>query len=965
LELDSGSRLITDDFYTAPDASPHAHTVRVTGASAEIVAYENVNLNKDFTSTSPNRLKDLSLVMKGTGSVYADAKQLAANGNVIGNLTIGPPDPGDTTRAAIASDIIIRGDLTIANLSGDDSFLYGGTASVLPPFPSPHIHIEGDSSSTPAAKWEQYIEGSYPPFDPRQSIVEFGAYTGSGREFHIEGNTAFYELACLEPLAKIKFSNYDATNKDTHKVTHKFTAFPSNAPYPGNNIGSASNMLTLSRLDTPAPPYALVPYTDALDQYIPPTDPNNGFWHFDLAPGSELELNWTIIYYSFSTKRLPAPANDSGGSWRVDAFPYQLVLTTNPTTVNENLGTPANPGEGSYYNVNWYAPNQFYYAFSEDTDGNGRIDRLRLQSPFEVIMDWPLGSTKVPSGTPPFEGFEVAVDGYEIDKARGYRGYARADWDESTNTNTGDADKLDSIFVYLVEKNYTDGGDRLRWTLVSNKYLYDLTTRSILVGEPGDKDSSGLSWDTVSPRINYALTLPNTDKHEIYFQMSEPVDMAAINVSAVDPGLVVSPGFSQAQPLDSSVSGASQFIIPLTESYPITDLAAVTPPSFTLTNNVSTPIVDLADDALDRHYDYNIDPYAYQYPSPKYPVDYNYSHYEFVRQNNRAGTGAIKIPNVLNSTSDISHRVTDVLVSVPPVSAADERYFVWPIWAKYNDKDSSAALSGEFGLSKLEDTGIIWQFNGKKYLEAEDIDLQVKRNSLLGGAPVIRYGLNVPGNYRGQAISGGYGNGNPGLWLPEDLSPPPPPLPPPPFVNLSPRFFSSFPKSHDGSLSWGENYTYRFNKNIDGYNSPTMLDFFFHLGGTTPSDLFVARLDINSGVSIPSNWYQLVRPFSFEIHDITRQRSGVTILNNVINPNNGESTYVHYQLIKGGPVTIQVFTMDGTMVDSLYRGHRDAGEYRAVWGGKNRGGRAVARGMYFIRVVGPDIDEIRKVMVVK
>jgi flagellar hook assembly protein FlgD len=88
-------------------------------------------------------------------------------------------------------------------------------------------------------------------------------------------------------------------------------------------------------------------------------------------------------------------------------------------------------------------------------------------------------------------------------------------------------------------------------------------------------------------------------------------------------------------------------------------------------------------------------------------------------------------------------------------------------------------------------------------------------------------------------------------------------------------------------------------------------------------------------------------------------------LNNVINPSNGESTYVQYQLTKGGQVTVQVFTMDGTMVDVLYRGYRDAGEYRAAWKGTNRSGRAVARGMYFIRVVGPDIDEIRKVMVVK
>jgi hypothetical protein len=143
-----------------------------------------------------------------------------------------------------------------------------------------------------------------------------------------------------------------------------------------------------------------------------------------------------------------------------------------------------------------------------------------------------------------------------------------------------------------------------------------------------------------------------------------------------------------------------------------------------------------------------------------------------------------------------------------------------------------------------------------------------------------------------------------------------------------------------------------------------MLDFFFHLEGT-PADLFAASLDIERGAAIPSNWYRLVRPFGFEIHDITLQRSGVTILNTVINPDNGESVYVQYHLVKGGQVTVQVFTMDGTMVDVLYRGRREPGEYRAVWKGVNRNGRAVARGMYFIRIVGPDIDEIRKVMVVR
>jgi flagellar hook assembly protein FlgD len=49
----------------------------------------------------------------------------------------------------------------------------------------------------------------------------------------------------------------------------------------------------------------------------------------------------------------------------------------------------------------------------------------------------------------------------------------------------------------------------------------------------------------------------------------------------------------------------------------------------------------------------------------------------------------------------------------------------------------------------------------------------------------------------------------------------------------------------------------------------------------------------------------------------------------------------------------------------LERGRKGAGTYSYYWDGTNLGGRPVARGMYFVRVVGPDIDEIRKVMVVK
>ncbi len=107
------------------------------------------------------------------------------------------------------------------------------------------------------------------------------------------------------------------------------------------------------------------------------------------------------------------------------------------------------------------------------------------------------------------------------------------------------------------------------------------------------------------------------------------------------------------------------------------------------------------------------------------------------------------------------------------------------------------------------------------------------------------------------------------------------------------------------------------------------------------------------------------RPFEYMLHAIVQQRGGVTITNNVIRPANGDTAYVHYTVSAPGPVTITVFDLSGSIVNVLQRGSQSSGEYTTSWDGKNRGGRAVARGIYFIRVVGPGFDEIRKVLVVR
>ncbi|MDP7453457.1 MAG: FlgD immunoglobulin-like domain containing protein [Arenicellales bacterium] len=79
----------------------------------------------------------------------------------------------------------------------------------------------------------------------------------------------------------------------------------------------------------------------------------------------------------------------------------------------------------------------------------------------------------------------------------------------------------------------------------------------------------------------------------------------------------------------------------------------------------------------------------------------------------------------------------------------------------------------------------------------------------------------------------------------------------------------------------------------------------------------------------------------------------------------GQKVTLHYTIPTSGPVVITVFDFKGDIVDILQRGRQEEGDYSTTWDGKNRGGRNVARGVYFIKVVAPGIDEIRKVLVVR
>ena len=151
-----------------------------------------------------------------------------------------------------------------------------------------------------------------------------------------------------------------------------------------------------------------------------------------------------------------------------------------------------------------------------------------------------------------------------------------------------------------------------------------------------------------------------------------------------------------------------------------------------------------------------------------------------------------------------------------------------------------------------------------------------------------------------------------------------------------------------------------------GYDAGTTITFLFDTGLKVQHDgssgiespLYALRLSDPNDVSSLDLW-------SIKLKSITTQRGGVSILNNVINPLDGEKAVLRLNMASAGSVNIMVMTLDGNIVTYLNRGEVESGEQFFTWDGKNTSGKVVARGMYFIRVMGNGIDETRKVMIVK
>ncbi|MCA1950501.1 MAG: hypothetical protein LDL24_08000, partial [Treponema sp.] len=676
--------------------------------------------------------------------------------------------------------------------------------------------------------------------------------------------------------------------------------------------GTALNRITLNRLTNSGFPGS------------PPADPadDQHFWFFELIPGASLDMEYVDVYYS-NARQYPVSVPPN-----VKATPY-----------------------ATYYSYKWLDNWFAIYSYTEDSNYNGKIDRIRVECEGSIAND--------------FTEFRVEVKNKDTGEAYQVTGYSRPE----PGAN---------FYIYLQEKPNLDGGVVLLWRVVQNTSLRDGTVGDKLVGNLGSNDSLLMDqndvdfgdWmitiDTVWPMVGYTLAVPG--QSQVFIQFSEPVvtntgAAPAVSDLGLNSGLIVVSGSGNgirealgdtATPPSAAVIAAGATNLNLTAN--LKDMGG-DPTIFPNWNTLYGSASDFGGQIIGA-------------PNPSYPpaTGYTASPASYGRSVTRPAF------ELQGGAGNASHRLSDILISVPPANAADDRYYVWPLWARDSvttevpeDQYESAFPTGKDAADQT--VGLVRDFTGTQWLRDQDITLQARVNPALSPANLsLRFDSAVPDSFHAAAA-----NGPVGLWLPV-------------FNNGGPAgaaFSGIVPWPNDGVHGGGTSlysgtkqgaalptsalWNFTIPANDPRVRSVSTLEFFLTLddGNNADNPLYVARLDIAPGAPIPADWYRRIKPFSFDIHDVTKQRSNATILNNVIDPTKGERVRLSYQLIQPGQVTIQVFTLDGDLVQVLYRGYRQAGDYTASWDGKNRSGRVVARGMYFIRIVGPDIDEIRKVLVVK
>jgi hypothetical protein len=854
--------------WVADSAAGTAPTVGLFHGIAGSLVFET---GTQFNCVSLQTASGYAIGNAGTNTIMAS-----------GNVSIATPSasfstPANSTLVMTGSGMTLAATPQIGNLTVSGSVTLGAALSM-----AGNIIISGTLDSSASGNYQITIAGNWTnsgTFTPEAGTVKF---TKSSGIIYVNGNNNWYIFDCEVPGIKVYFADL---NTQAILAGGKFKI-----------IGSSASPITISRQS---------PDQTSDLNWVMPTPPSPTYmWQIDVHSGADVDMSYVTVCYS-------------------DARAHPIAVPDNVTLF---VTTPDGSLAGEIGNTcyEWISGILAIYSYIEDSDGNGKLDRIRVIAQTTLNGD--------------FSGFSATVTGYDIDTSKGTQGFAMVPAGSalpSTPKLYGGAGY--EFFIYLKEKNYTDTGTTPTWAIVTNTSLKDSATSKLklypITGGGSIMTTAMPTYSCALPRIAYTLALPG--KNQVFFHFSGNV---YADTSQTVIGASNFTGASSVNRITYSGNGTSEALV----TYPST-ISAATIASASTSYSLASTLYD----AASAPEDYATDPAWLLFWTTMGglpPEPYN------------VATASASWPNPIASTT---HRVSDVMVSLPPPTSGTydpASYFAWPIYAKNNitltltDSQIAGLTAAQ---SAAEGIGLIRAFDGSQWLMPQTVTVQARVSANLGSSyqPSLAYDTNVASTYVGSVS---------GTWLPKH-------------AETSFSGLDALPDS--GSASQGKassaaadlwNLSVQStDSKIAGVTDNSVFGFFYTLS-SSPSDLYVGRLAVSDPATIPADWYRYVRPFSFFFHNVAQQKGGVTILNNVIDPTKGDTVKLEYQLATAGSVTVTVFTLDGDVVARLANSSSQAGgDYVVYWNGKNLGGRPVARGLYFIRLVAPGMDEIRKVLVIR
>jgi hypothetical protein len=77
------------------------------------------------------------------------------------------------------------------------------------------------------------------------------------------------------------------------------------------------------------------------------------------------------------------------------------------------------------------------------------------------------------------------------------------------------------------------------------------------------------------------------------------------------------------------------------------------------------------------------------------------------------------------------------------------------------------------------------------------------------------------------------------------------------------------------------------------------------------------------------------------------------------------STEIRFRLPAGGPVELVLYGVDGRLVNRLVAATLAAGEHRLTWDGRTAGGAPAPSGIYWLRLVAPGGEAVKRLTVIR